>query len=148
MAERWSVQTALELISKEREIFDDDVEGEDSEEEVLEFEHYIAEYSESDSDSEENDEVEHQPVPKRKRATGPGQPSSRTRQLACRKRGNIDVKEFQNKMVFSPKKRATPQGYPCDKHATRVSTDGNYQHTRHQIFLCAFHARFYPENCS
>lgn len=60
------------MILEEREVFDDDVEGEDSEEEVSEFEDHISENSESDSDSEQDDEIEHQPVPKQRGTTGPG----------------------------------------------------------------------------
>ena len=44
MAKRYSAQRALELILEEREVFDDDVEGEDSEE-VSEFEDHISENS-------------------------------------------------------------------------------------------------------
>lgn len=45
MAKRYSAQRALELILEDREVFDDDVEGEDSEEEVSEFEDHISENS-------------------------------------------------------------------------------------------------------
>lgn len=71
MAKRYSAQRALKLILEKKEGFDDDVDGEDSEQEVSEFEDHISENSESDNDSEEDDEIEQQPVPKQRRATGP-----------------------------------------------------------------------------